>query len=91
MADDQYPPLVRVFITLDPLAQGEILEAWGRIEGDTVTFGPFAYRATGEGCGWHRQRWAAENYARQLQAERLTLLRAEVARLEGLRFGRPGR
>ena len=90
MAEHQDPPLVRVYITTDPLAQGEIQEHWGRIEGDVVVYGPYHYRVGLEGRGWHRQRWAAENYARQLQTAKLDELRAEVARLEGLRFGRPG-
>ena len=87
---EETPPLVRVYLTADPLARGEILETWARIEGDTAVYGPYNYQIAGEGRGWHRQRWAAENYARQLQAARLEVLRAEIARIESYRFGRPG-
>ena len=89
MAEDP-PPLVRIYITVDPLASGEICEAWGRIEGDCAVYGSYGYVIAGEGRYWHRQRWAAENCARQLQAARLTELRAEIARIEGYRFGRQG-
>ena len=89
MSDDPRP-LVRVYITVDPLASGEIFEVLARIEGDTAFYGSYGYRVFGEGSQWHRQRWAAENYARQLQAARLEMLRTEVARIESFRFGRPG-
>ena len=88
---EEPPPLVHVFLTGDPLANGEIGDALARIEGDTAIYGPYGYQITGEGRGWHRTRWAAENYARQLQATRLQVLRAEIERIEGYRFGRPGR
>ncbi|WP_267422762.1 hypothetical protein [Methylobacterium sp. GC_Met_2] len=83
-------PLVQVFLTCDPLTHGVIPEVWARIEGDTIAHSAYEYRLTGEGRMWHRRRWAAENYARQLQAAKLAELRAEIARIEGLRFGRPG-
>ncbi|SDA13153.1 hypothetical protein SAMN02799622_00924 [Methylobacterium sp. UNC378MF] len=89
MPDDP-APLVHVYLTPDPLFAGEILEVWGKVVGDTVHYGAFGYCLTGEGRQWHRQRWAAENYARQLQAARLAQLRDEIARVEGFRFGRPG-
>ena len=89
MADDP-PRLVQIYLTIDPLFSGEVYEAWGRIEGDVVVYGAFNYQTAGEGKLWHRLRWAAENYARQLQAARLAELRAEVTRIEGFRFGRPG-
>ena len=89
MADDTQP-LVQVYLTPDPLFAGEIVEVWGKVTGDTVHYGAFGYCLTGEGRQWHRQRWAAENYARQLQTARLGMLRAEIARIEGYRFGRPG-
>ncbi|MCJ2020544.1 hypothetical protein MKK84_24475 [Methylobacterium sp. E-065] len=87
---EQTAPLVQVFVTSDPLTHGVIPEVWARIEGDTIVHSSYEYRLTGEGRMWHRRRWAAENYARQLQAAKLAELRAEVARIEGLRFGRPG-
>ena len=88
MADE--PILTRVYLTLDPLTLGEVPEVWAKIEGDVAIYGPYAYRATGEGRTWHRSRSAAESYARQLQVCRLDTLRAEILRLEGLRFGRLG-
>jgi len=87
---DETEPLVQVFVTSDPLTHGVIPEVWARIEGDTIVHSAYQYRLTGEGRMWHRRRWAAENYARHLQAAKLAELRAEGARIEGLRFGRPG-
>lgn len=90
MADDP-PPLVQVYLTVDPLASGTIEASWARIEGSCAYVQGFPLRCfAGEGVNWHRTRWAAENYARQLQAAKLAELRAEVARIEGYRFGRPG-
>ncbi|MCJ2051656.1 hypothetical protein [Methylobacterium sp. J-070] len=85
-------PLTRVFITTTALATGEIEAAWAEIDGDCCRIrDPEANRSlSGEGSNWHRTRWAAENYARQRQAELLTVLRSEIARVEGYRFGRPG-
>ena len=88
--NDDTQPLIQVYLTADPLHAGEILEVWGRIIGDTVHFGAYGYCISGEGRQWHRRRWATENYARQVQAARLAELRAENARIEGFRFGRPG-
>ena len=87
---DEPAPLVQVFLTCDPLTNGVIPEVWARIEGDTIVHSSYEYRLTGEGRMWHRRRWAAKNYARQLQSAKLAELRAEVARVEGYRFGRPG-
>ena len=89
MSEDP-PPLVCVHITTDPPAKGEILEVWARIGGDPAIYGDNDYRAFGVGNQWHRQRWAAENYARQLQVARPEILRTEIARIEGYRFGRQG-
>lgn len=85
-------PLTRVFITTSALATGEIEAAWAEIDGDCCRIrDPEAYRfLAGEGSSWHRTRWAAENYARQRQAELLAVLRSEVERVESYRFGRPG-
>lgn len=85
-------PLTRVFITTSALATGQIEAAWAEIEGDCCRIrDPDAYRFfAGEGSHWHRTRWAAENYARLRQGELLAVLRAEIARVEGYRFGRPG-
>lgn len=87
------PPLVRVYLTGCALSEVVIEEAWGQVTGDCcfVAAGLTARSIPGEGSNWHRQRWAAENYARQLQAARLGILREEIARLEGYRFGRIGR
>ena len=87
---EETAPLVQVFVTSDPLTHGVIPEVWARIEGDTIVHSAYEYRLTGEGRMWHRRRWAAENYACQIQAERLAQLRDEIARIEGFRFGRPG-
>ena len=85
-------PLTRVFITTHALVTGVIEAAWAEIEGDGCRIrDPEAHRfLAGEGSNWHRTKLAAENYARQRQAEYLAQLRAEIARLEGFRFGRPG-
>jgi len=85
-------PLTRVYVTTGALATGQIEAAWAQIEGDCCRIrDPEADRfLAGEGSNWHRTKWAAENYARQRQAEYLEQLRAEIARIEGFRFGRPG-
>lgn len=85
-------PLTRVFITTHALVTGVIEATWAEIEGDCCRIrDPEAHRfLAGEGANWHRTKWAAENYARQRQAEYLEQLRVEVARLEEFRFGRPG-
>lgn len=82
----------RVYLTGCALTDGVIEEAWGQIDGDCclVHVGLTVRAIPGEGTNWHRKRWAAENYARQIQAARLDLLRTEIARLEGYRFGRLG-
>ena len=85
------PDLVRVFLTHDPLLAGEVPEVMAEIHDGVAIFGDCRYRVAPEGRAWHRTRWAAENYARQLQQVRIGELRAELARLEGMRFGRPGR
>ena len=86
------PPLTRVYLTTSALGAVVIEEAWARIDGDCcfVLAGLTARSLQGEGANWHRKRWAAENYARQLQEARLAILREEIARLEGYRFGRVG-
>ena len=93
------PDLVRVFLTITPLEAGNVIEVLAEIDGDIAIYGPNHYRARGEGLNWHRTRWAAENCARQLQMARLAELRsqpvrpavrAEIARIEAMRFGRPG-
>ncbi len=90
---------IHVYLTLDPLDCGAVTEALAEIDGDVAIYGTNRYRALGEGKRWHRTRWAAENYARQLQMQRLAELRAqpkrpavceEIARLEVMRFGRHG-
>ena len=87
------PDRVRVYLTGCALSHGEIEEAWAQINGDCclVETRLTTRSIPGEGTHWHRQRWAAENYARQLQAVRLGILREEIARLEGYRFGRVGK
>lgn len=82
--------ITRVFVTVDPLALGRIVELDAIIDGDTVQYdnGEYGGFIVGEGRAWHRQRWAAENYARQLQLDRLRYLRGEVDRIERMQFGR---
>jgi hypothetical protein len=89
---EEAPPLVRVYITTHALLTGEIEAAWAVIDGDycRICDAEADRYLAGEGSNWHRTRWAAENYARQRQAEYLAFARADVARIEGYRFGRPG-
>ncbi|MGU3665127.1 hypothetical protein ACLBX9_13190 [Methylobacterium sp. A49B] len=89
---EESPPLVRVYITTSALQTGEIEAAWAVVDGDCVCIRDReAHRyLAGEGTNWHRTRWAAENYARQKQAAYLEFGRADLARVESYRFGRPG-
>ena len=86
---EEAQPLVRVYLTLaDVLQTGSIGEALADIQGDRILIrdGSSRFIVSGEGQSWHRTRWAAENYAHQLQMQRVRELRAELARIEALRF-----
>ncbi|MCJ2143659.1 hypothetical protein [Methylobacterium sp. E-066] len=85
--------ILQVYVTSHILADGVIEAVWAEVTGACCRIsevGEYRYLA-GEGANWHRTRWAAENYARQRQAEYLRQLRSEIERIEGYRFGRPGR
>jgi hypothetical protein len=85
--------ILQVYVTSHILADGVIEAVWAEVTDDCCRIsddGGYRYLA-GEGTNWHRTRWAAENYARQRQAEYLRQLRSEIERIEGYRFGRPGR
>lgn len=85
---EEATPLVRIFLTLDPLTTGTIRETMAEIRGEAAFFYLEAnYTCCApEGSAWHRTRWAAENFAHQLQMQRVRDLRDEIARVEGLRF-----
>lgn len=91
MPDAEAQPRTRIFVTLDAelLGTGVIHEVLAVVEGDRACFGEGLNRCIllGEGSAWHRQRWAAVNYARGIRNERLMVLRLEVDRLERMDFG----
>lgn len=81
--------IIRVYLTVDPLSDGRIGEACGKIEGDVVIDGGgnALCVVAMEGMLWHRTKWAAQNYACQLRDARLQKLREETDRLERMTFG----
>ena len=86
----QTASVTRIYLTLAPLKEGRIEEAYGEIEGEVVVIKDGTSRITlakVEGSLWHRTKWAAQNYACQLRDARLRVLREETDRLERMTFG----
>lgn len=89
---DEGTERVQVWLTIDAdlIATGEIPAYMATIAGDYArieTAGCVAI-VSPQGSGWHRTRWAAENYAIAIRNLRIQQLRDELARIEAYTFGR---